>query len=433
MEIWKRIEVDCVNKYYEVSNMGNVRSVLKTDSTKIKNLSKIDTGKGYERVAIKTKTALIHRLVAQSFLPNPNNKPQVNHIDGNKKNNNASNLEWSTNIENINHARKTGLNKIKITEEEFRYIKNSYNEDNSLDNLIRMSKKFNVSIDYLKKILKDGLITFSKNSRKQELSDSEIKYIYENTIKNDENFNIGQMSKKFNVSVSVVSRILNDISYTDITKNLNKNLDNYKEIKKEKKQRNRMLNNEDIRYIYENTVVGRTEFNVTKMAEKFSVSKQTISRIVNDDAFVDITKDLVKHDSNRKTRVNKKRTLDDEMVKYIYENTIINSDDFSPSKMAEEFNVSKQIIFGIINDRYYKNTTKNLKRNEQIIIKGKLSLEDIKYIYENTNYNNKNHNITSMSIKYGVSVTDISEIVNNKKYTNVTKDLIRKKEYEKII
>lgn len=52
---------------------------------------------------------LVHRLIAQTFLPNPDNKTEVNHIDGNKLNNNVSNLEWVTSSENKVHARDTGL------------------------------------------------------------------------------------------------------------------------------------------------------------------------------------------------------------------------------------------------------------------------------------------------------------------------------------
>jgi hypothetical protein len=52
----------------------------------------------------------VHLLVARTFIPNPKNKPQVNHKDGNKLNNNVSNLEWVTNAENVIHSRITGLN-----------------------------------------------------------------------------------------------------------------------------------------------------------------------------------------------------------------------------------------------------------------------------------------------------------------------------------
>ena len=77
----------------------------------------------------------IHRLVALAFIPNPLNKPQVNHIDGNKSNNFAWNLEWTTAKENVVHAFKNGLNEgvkgskntmAKLTEEQVQEIRRKY-------------------------------------------------------------------------------------------------------------------------------------------------------------------------------------------------------------------------------------------------------------------------------------------------------------------
>jgi hypothetical protein len=66
---------------------------------------------GYMRVKLLGKTKKVHRLVAQAFIPNPDNKPTVNHIDGNRSNNCVENLEWATYSENKQHAYDTGLTK----------------------------------------------------------------------------------------------------------------------------------------------------------------------------------------------------------------------------------------------------------------------------------------------------------------------------------
>ena len=65
--------------------------------------------KGYYQCSIKGKKYLVHRLIAMTFIPNPENKEQVNHIDGDKKNNNIANLEWATSRENADHATALSL------------------------------------------------------------------------------------------------------------------------------------------------------------------------------------------------------------------------------------------------------------------------------------------------------------------------------------
>lgn len=104
IEKWKQIP----NLPYEISSLGKIRNLQsKVLKTYIQN-------SGYEQIKINYQGLhihkSIHRLVAEAFIPNPLNKEYVNHIDGNKLNNTADNLEWCTNSENILHARKTGLN-----------------------------------------------------------------------------------------------------------------------------------------------------------------------------------------------------------------------------------------------------------------------------------------------------------------------------------
>ncbi|HYF67609.1 MAG TPA: NUMOD4 motif-containing HNH endonuclease [Ohtaekwangia sp.] len=105
-EIWKKTDIRNEDGFYEVSNYGRARNTF--GEIKIPRLSK----KGYYRLQLfiygKKKCPYLHRLVAKAFLPNPNNLPQVNHIDCDKTNNNINNLEWCTNKQNYQHSEANG-------------------------------------------------------------------------------------------------------------------------------------------------------------------------------------------------------------------------------------------------------------------------------------------------------------------------------------
>lgn len=107
-EVWK--DIKDYNGLYQISNLGNIYS-YKTN----KILKNAKSGDGYLTIQLCKngiiKTNKVHRLVANSFINNKNRYKEVNHIDGNKHNNNVSNLEWCNRSQNEIHAYKNGLAK----------------------------------------------------------------------------------------------------------------------------------------------------------------------------------------------------------------------------------------------------------------------------------------------------------------------------------
>lgn len=115
-EIWK--DIKNYEGLYQVSNYGKVKSFpRKGTQAKEERILKVSyTYNGYERVNLcknnKNKLYLVHRLVAETFILNPNEYPQINHIDENKQNNKVNNLEWCTRSYNINYGNRNNcLNK----------------------------------------------------------------------------------------------------------------------------------------------------------------------------------------------------------------------------------------------------------------------------------------------------------------------------------
>ena len=122
-EIWK--DIPNYEGTYKINNFGEIRR-YNTYSTYDKRIPKYHNIKahigksGYYRVVLnknnKAKNYLVHRLVAQAFIPNPNNLPQINHKDENKGNNSVNNLEWCTLKYNCNYGTRTQriADKLKI-------------------------------------------------------------------------------------------------------------------------------------------------------------------------------------------------------------------------------------------------------------------------------------------------------------------------------
>ena len=119
VEIWKNIKD--YEEHYQISNYGRVKSLCRI-SINIYNEKRPIKGKvlilgsdSHNYLIVKLyknnneKNFKVHRLVAQHFISNPKNKLEVNHIDGNKKNNHSNNLEWTTHKENMQHAWKNKL------------------------------------------------------------------------------------------------------------------------------------------------------------------------------------------------------------------------------------------------------------------------------------------------------------------------------------
>lgn len=167
MEIWK--DVVGYEGLYQVSNLGRVCSLGSSTNHKPPCIRKLRKDKGgYLIVQLhknkEVKTLKVHRLVAFSFIPNEYDKPHVNHIDGDKTNNVASNLEWCTHKENFKHAVENGLRPMgedhgrhKLTWNEVNEIRRTYIQGSSVFGGNALSRKFGVTPRVILLIVKGEL------------------------------------------------------------------------------------------------------------------------------------------------------------------------------------------------------------------------------------------------------------------------------------
>lgn len=156
MEIWKFFAPD-----YAVSSLGNIKSFKRGRERLLKPM--IVAG-GYCQIQLringKSKKFLVHRIIAQAFIPNPENKPHVNHINGDKHDNRVENLEWCTQSENLRHAVNIGLIKqgadspdAVLTSEQVEFIRAVYVPCDLACGQSALARKFGVSKEVIQRVV----------------------------------------------------------------------------------------------------------------------------------------------------------------------------------------------------------------------------------------------------------------------------------------
>lgn len=167
-EIW--VDVPGFYGLYQVSNTGKIKTIDRPTkhnyggiAIKKSRIMKLTSNNGYLGSRFnkdgKYKQFLVHRIVALAFMHNPENKPCVNHKDGDKANNNVGNLEWCTYLENQTHADATGLRNIvgenngraKLSIEDVSIIRNLCKSESSLE----IAKRFGVTQQNINSIKKN--------------------------------------------------------------------------------------------------------------------------------------------------------------------------------------------------------------------------------------------------------------------------------------
>lgn len=246
-EVWK--DIIGYEGYYQVSNMGRIRSLdryiwqskdngnLYSRFMKGKVLSnKRTNGNGYCIVQLNTGTGsisknnYIHILVASHFIDNENNFPQVNHKDGNKSNNQVSNLEWITNAGNVQHAIKNNLiNSRYLNDEEIIEIY-EYIINNPKDNYETVSNKFDVKKITVQNIKNKSTVRYKEllsnyetiydTIRRRKYTDEEIINIY--VLSNRDNYNDIEIAKIYNCPIPVVQEIRSRKINKTITEEISK-------------------------------------------------------------------------------------------------------------------------------------------------------------------------------------------------------------------
>lgn len=217
-ECWQSIKE--YEGIYFISNYGRVKSLKHRNPRILKPL----LFNCYLSVQLFTtgevQICTVHRLVAKAFIPNPDNKPQVNHINGCKFDNSVTNLEWTTCAENVQHAFSAKLNpsgenvyNAKFTNEQIFYVRN--NPDGL--NTIQLAAMFGTASETISKIQLGktykrvgGLIRESQKGGLPRLPDEIRKQIRKLYIRKSSEFGSPALAKRFNCSQTTILNIINE-------------------------------------------------------------------------------------------------------------------------------------------------------------------------------------------------------------------------------
>lgn len=200
IEEWKQLD----DKYY-VSSLGR----LATSKGRI--LKQRTNERGYKVVSLPSPHSnRVHRIVAQAFIPNPQNKPQVNHIDGDKTNNSVDNLEWVTNKENMLHAIDNGLTSAKTTKEMRAEMRRLY--ESGEHTFKSIAEIFGVSTSTATDVIRgnnpcyrdEGYIDERKKYKLKQEQIDEIKTLYKQGVL------MKDLANKFKVGISTISLVINN-------------------------------------------------------------------------------------------------------------------------------------------------------------------------------------------------------------------------------